>query len=113
MKKRYYVYLLASLSRTLYVGMTNDLERRVYEHKNNLVPGFTSKYRINRLAYFEEFDTPLAAIEAERRLRGWTRARKIELIQQQNPNWRDLSESWEPPIHGPAVNESAGSNAKC
>jgi putative endonuclease len=113
MKKRYYVYIMASLSRTLYVGMTNDLERRVYEHKNNLVEGFTSKYNINRLVYFEEFETPLAAIEAEKRLKGWTRARKIELIEQENPNWRDLSESWELPIDGPAANEPAGSNAKC
>lgn len=113
MKKRYYVYIMASHSRTLYVGMTNDLERRIYEHQNNLIEGFTSKYRIKRLVFYEEFDTPLAAIEAEKRLKGWVRAKKIALVEEKNPNWRDLSESWDLPTDGPATMERAGSELTC
>src|SRR5688572_14488954 len=113
MKKRYYVYILASASRTLYSGMTNDLERRVYEHKSNLIPGFTSKYRINRLVYYEAFNTPIEAIEAEKQIKGWVRAKKIELIQQENPTWRDLSESWDLPTTGPTTNESADIEVTC
>ncbi len=74
--KRYYVYILTNASRTLYVGMTNNLERRVYEHKHKLVPGFTSKYNLGQLVYYEETNDPRVAIEREKQIKGWRRARK-------------------------------------
>ena len=92
----YYVYILANRYNTvLYIGFTNDLNRRVYEHKNNLVPGFTSKYRVHKLVYFETTSDVRVAIEREKQLKGWTRAKKEALIAKENPMWRDLSEDWE------------------
>ncbi len=88
--KSYWVYILASKSRRLYVGITNDLTRRVHEHKNSAFIGFTSKYQINRLVYFEEFSNPSDAISREKELKGWLRIRKIELIEEINPTWEDL-----------------------
>ncbi len=90
----YYVYILANKSRMLYVGVTNDLERRVHEHKMKLVPGFTSRYRLNRLVYFESTGDVLAAIEREKEIKGWVRRKKTVLIHSLNPEWRDLSEDW-------------------
>jgi putative endonuclease len=90
----YYVYMMASKSRTLYVGMTSDLERRVFEHKNKLVPGFTRKYNITRLVWFEEFADPLQAIEGEKRIKGWRREKKVALIEKTNPAWDDLARGW-------------------
>jgi putative endonuclease len=78
--KQYYVYILASRSRNLYVGVTNDLERRVYEHKQKLVPGFTTKYNIDRLVYFEATEDVQAAISREKQVKGWLRSKKIMLI---------------------------------
>ena len=92
--KNYYVYIMASRSRTLYTGVTNDVERRVAEHKLQLVPGFTSLYRINRLVYFERHADIRQAIRREKQIKGWTRAKKIALIQSMNPGWCDLSEDW-------------------
>jgi putative endonuclease len=89
--RTYYVYILANKSRTLYVGVTNNLERRVYEHKHNLVAGFTSRYRIDRLVYFEETGDVQAAIAREKQLKGWLRAKKVALIESVNPTWEDLS----------------------
>ena len=89
--KRYFVYIMSSVSRTLYTGVTNDLERRVNEHKTGAVPGFTKRYRIDRLVYFQETDDIGAAIEAEKRIKGLLRAKKIALIEAENPSWRDLS----------------------
>jgi putative endonuclease len=89
--KRYFVYIMSSASRTLYTGVTNDLERRVNEHKTGAVPGFTKRYRINRLVYFQETDDIAAAIAAEKQIKGQSRARKIALIEAENPSWRDLS----------------------
>jgi putative endonuclease len=89
--KQYFVYILASKSRTLYVGVTNDLQRRLYEHKHKLGLGFTSKYNINRLVYYERTEDVNAAIAREKELKGWLRARKIELIESINPTWDDLS----------------------
>jgi len=83
---------MASLSRTLYVGVTNDLRRRTMEHKQKLVPGFTSKYNVNRLVYFEQFSDPRLAIACEKQIKGWTRAKKIALIESVNLGWLDLSE---------------------
>jgi len=90
--RQFHVYILSSRSGVLYVGMTNNIDRRIVEHKEGRVPGFTSKYRVNRLVWCEAFPTALQAIEAEKRIKGWTRAKKIALIEDLNPQWRDLSE---------------------
>ncbi len=87
----YYVYMMASRSGTLYVGVTNDLIRRVFEHKHGLLKGFTSKYRVTRLVYFEDTAEVGAAIAREKELKGWLRAKKIALVETVNPGWRDLS----------------------
>jgi putative endonuclease len=87
----YYVYIMASRSRVLYVGVTNDLTRRAHEHKQGLVPGFTSKYRVTRLVYYEEFADIRDAIAREKRIKGWKRSRKISLIEATNPTWEDLA----------------------
>ena len=76
------------------MGMTNDLERRVYEHKQKLADGFTAKYRIDRLVHFEETSDVLSAIEREKKIKGLLRAKKIVLIESINPTWEDLSEAW-------------------
>ena len=85
---------MASKSRRLYIGVTNNLERRVFEHKSKLVEGFTTKYNINRLVYFAETGDVMAAIEREKQLKGWLRAKKIVLIESENPMWEDLSWDW-------------------
>lgn len=90
----YYVYIMTNRSRTLYTGVTNDLERRVYEHKNKLVAGFTSKYNITMLVWYETFPDIQQAIEGEKKIKGWLRSKKIALIESCNPNWDDLSERW-------------------
>ncbi len=92
--RHYYVYIMASISCTLYVGMTNNLQRRVYEHKHKLVEGFTSRYNITRLVYFEETGNVLEAIAGEKIIKAWNRAKKIALIESLNPGWDDLSEGW-------------------
>ncbi len=89
--KSYYVYIMSSPSRTLYTGVTNDLERRVNEHKNGAVPGFTKRYKIDQLVYFQETNDIGAAIAAEKQIKGLLRPKKIALIEQENPSWRDLS----------------------
>ena len=89
---RYYVYILSNASRILYIGMTNDLVRRVWEHKQKIKPGFTSKYHVTQLVYFEEAAHPQVAIAREKELKGWRRSKKIALISEANPAWRDLSE---------------------
>ncbi len=78
---------------TLYVGMTNDLVRRVYEHRNDVVEGFTKQYQVHRLVYFEQTDDVRSAIQRERNLKRWNRDWKIALIEEHNPDWRDLSEA--------------------
>ncbi len=93
--KDYFVYIMASRSRTLYTGVTNDIERRVYEHKHKLLYGFTAKYRIERLVYFEQTCDVNAAITREKEIKGWLRAKKISLIESINPAWEDLSEGWD------------------
>jgi putative endonuclease len=85
---------MASRSAVLYIGVTSDLERRVYEHKNHLLPGFTDKYKVDRLVYFEATDDVTAAIAREKQLKGWRRARKMELIAERNPYWQDLAADW-------------------
>ena len=90
----FYVYIMASRSRVLYVGVTNDLARRTNEHKRGLVAGFTSRYRITRLVYFEEFVDILDAIAREKEIKGWVRTRKTRLIDSSNPTWEDLADQW-------------------
>ena len=90
----YYVYLLASRSRTLYVGVTNDLVRRVEEHKAGPPGSFTTRYRVNRLVHFEATDDVRAAIAREKQIKRWRRAKKLDLVARSNPDWADLSERW-------------------
>jgi putative endonuclease len=85
---------MTNRSKTLYTGVTNDLIRRVYEHKQKLVSGFTNKYNITKLVYFEETDDIKAAILREKQIKGWLRTKKISLIEGFNPEWEDLSEDW-------------------
>jgi putative endonuclease len=89
--RTYYVYIMASASRVLCTGATNDLARRVWEHKQKLVPGFTRKYNVTRLVHFEEFDKIEDAIAREKEIKGWLRKKKIALIEKRNGAWRDLS----------------------
>ena len=93
--KQYYVYIMANRSRTLYIGVTNNLERRMYEHKHHLMAGFTSKYDLTRLVYFEETSDVNIAIAREKQIKGWLRTKKVALIESMNPDWRDLSEEWQ------------------
>jgi putative endonuclease len=89
--RTYYIYIMASRSRVLYTGVTRDLARRVTQHKQGLTPGFTSKYRVTRLVYFEEFADIREAIAREKQLKGWKRSRKIRLVETRNPIWEDLA----------------------
>ena len=89
--KTYYVYILASRKRgTLYIGVTNDFIRRVYEHKKNFVEGFTKKYGVHHLVYFEQTNDIYSAMVREKQMKKWYRKWKIELIEKANPGWRDL-----------------------
>jgi putative endonuclease len=94
MPKQYYVYIMSSKAAVLYVGMTNNIKRRVYEHKNHLVEGFTDKYGIDRLVYVETKLEPLAAIKREKQIKAWRRDKKVKLIDSINPDWEDLSQEW-------------------
>jgi putative endonuclease len=92
-QKQYYVYIATNQRNTvLYTGVTNNLERRIHEHKNKLTKGFTSKYNINKLVYFQELNNPEEAIAAEKRIKGWLREKKIRLIKSINPGFKDLAE---------------------
>jgi putative endonuclease len=93
--KDYYVYLMSNVSRTLYVGVTNDLQRRVSEHKQKLTPGFTRKCNLTLLVYFEATPDIRAGLAREKQIKGWLRAKKVALIESINPNWPDLSTEWE------------------
>lgn len=91
--KLYCVYILASRRNgTLYIGMTSELKKRVWEHKNHWVEGFTKKYEVDRLVHYETFDSPQAAIAREKKLKNWNRDWKIHLIERYNPAWNDLYE---------------------
>jgi putative endonuclease len=89
----YYVYILASNTGTLYVGISNDLVRRTYEHKHKLIPGFTAKYGVDRLVHFEHSHDVGAAIAREKQIKGWTRKKKLALVASSNPEWKDLAET--------------------
>jgi putative endonuclease len=91
----YYVYILTNRYNTvLYTGVTNNLERRLYEHKNKRINGFTKKYNVDKLVYFEDTDNINSAITREKQIKGWTRKKKDELISSVNGEWKDLSEDW-------------------
>src|ERR1700739_1893916 len=92
--RTYYIYIMASRSRVLYVGVTNDLTRRVNEHKRGLTAGSTSRSRVPRLVYFEEFGDIRDAIAREKVIKGWKRWRKIRLVEERNPAWEDLAREW-------------------
>lgn len=94
MSKEYFVYIMTNKSRTLYTGVTNNLMRRVDEHKRKLVHGFTSKYNIHFLVYYESTPNVHAALAREKQIKGWLRVKKIALINSMNPDWKDLSEAW-------------------
>src|SRR2546427_689453 len=117
--KRFYVYIMTNRPRShvLYTGVTSDLSRPVFEHKNKLVPGFTSRYNLTRLAYYECFFYPDAAINREKEIKGWRRSKKIKLIESMTPHWYDLAERWgeiyKPDVKGAArgIPRPAGENA--
>jgi putative endonuclease len=92
--KTFYVYIMGSESGTLYVGMTSDIKKRVYEHKKHLIPGFTDKYNIDRLLYVETIGEPASAINREKQIKAWMREKKVTLIDSLNAAWIDLSQDW-------------------
>jgi putative endonuclease len=93
--KTYFVYIITNKRNgVLYTGMTNDIERRTYEHKHKVNPGFASKYNCTRLVYFEDTNDVSLAIAREKQIKGWLRSKKIFLIESMNPDWNDLSDGW-------------------
>lgn len=90
----YFIYIMTNRSKTLYTGVTSNLQRRVYEHKQKLAPGFTAKYNIDCLVYFETAIDPESTIAREKQIKGWTRTKKTALIESKNPAWVDLSAEW-------------------
>ena len=92
--KMYYVYILSSFSGTLYIGITSNLEKRMVEHKEGLIPGFTKQYSVHRLVHVESYDEVHRAIAREKQLKGWRREKKVALIEQKNPSWKDLAKAW-------------------
>jgi len=93
--KNYYVYLLTNWNnKVMYVGITNNLERRIYEHKNKLINGFTKKYNINKLVYYEETSDVNSALSREKEIKKWRREKKDTLVLNSNPEWKDLSDEW-------------------
>jgi putative endonuclease len=93
-ERRYHFYIMASRSRTLYCGVTSKLERRVWQHKNHRLSGFTDRYNIERLVYFERYGDIRNAISREKQIKRWSRQKKLALIERANPTWLDLSEGW-------------------
>jgi len=94
MTRDYYVYIMANETRMLYVGVTNDLERRVSEHKLKLLESYTNRYNLTRLVYYEDMPDIRDAIAREKQLKSWRRGKKVALIESMNPRWRDLAEEW-------------------
>ena len=89
-----FVYVLASKNRVLYVGVTADLVRRMWEHRTGAFPGFTRRYGVNQLVYYEAADDPAGAIRREKQIKGWARVKKVAMIDSMNPEWNDLAERW-------------------
>ena len=100
-----YVYIMASTSRVLYTGSTPDLHRRVFEHRTGVFPGFTKRYNVTRLVHYEWTDHVRSALQREREIKSWRRAKKIVLIEAHNPGWLDLAVDWHPEIsrQGPSL----------
>jgi putative endonuclease len=92
--KQYYVYIMTNHSRTLYTGMTNDLRRRVWQHKQKRIEGFAKRYNITQLVFYEETPDVKVAIAREKQIKGWVRRKKIALIEEANSEWNDLSDGW-------------------
>jgi len=92
--KQYHIYIMTNYAKTFYTGVTDNILRRVYEHKNKIIDGFTKKYNITKLVYFEATDNIRAAIKREKQIKGWLRKKKINLIETMNPHWQDLSVEW-------------------
>jgi putative endonuclease len=109
----FYVYIISSRTRVLYIGMTSNLENRVFQHKTKFFEGFTADYNCCRLVYYERYASPTSAIAREKQLKGWTRAKKLALIRKMNPTWIDLSEEWGKPLQlpSPAAEGNAGPSA--
>jgi putative endonuclease len=97
MDRTFYVYITASRSKTLYIGVTSNIEQRISKHREKKHKGFSATYNCNRLVWLERFTNPTIAIAREKQLKGWNRAKKLALIEQTNPSWQDLSEGWYPP----------------
>ena len=95
-RKSYSTYIMGSLSGTLYIGVTSNLSKRVFEHKCHRIAGFMDKYNVERLLYSESLDDVQKAISREKQLKGWRRSKKVALIEFQNPHWLDLSRDWFP-----------------
>ena len=95
---RFYVYIMASESRRIYTGVTNNIDRRVAEHKRGEIEGFTQRYKINRLVYLEKYQYVRTAIRREKQIKGWDRAKRLALIERENPTWEDLATDWGKPI---------------
>jgi putative endonuclease len=93
-KRTYFVYIMSNVSKMLYTGVTNDLEHRLLQHRSKLADGFTKKYNIHRLVYFEAFGDIREAIAREKQIKGWLRSKKVALIESVNPEWKDLSPEW-------------------
>src|SRR5215510_4608843 len=93
--KKYFVYIMSNKSRRLYVGITSKFYKRVFQHKNKLLPGFTSRYTFDMLVYYEEFSQVVSAITREKGIKGWRREKKLKLILAENPDWQDLSLEWQ------------------
>jgi len=104
-RKSYCVYIMGSLSGTLYIGMTGNLNKRVFEHKFHRIEGFTDKYDVERLLYCESFDDVQKAINREKQLKGWRRSKKIALIEFVNPHWLELARDWYPWMENPKVSK--------
>lgn len=101
----YFTYIVASRSHTLYIGMTGNLLKRIFEHRQKTHQGFSATYNCNRLVWFERFASSLGAIAREKQLKGWIRAKKVALIEKTNPTWNDLSDGWytaDPPVGKPS-----------
>ena len=94
MERTFYVYIMASESGTLYTGFSNYLYERVHQHKNDLIDGFTSKYKCHKLVYYEEYEYVMDALEREKQIKRWNRKKKENLIKMLNPQWKDLAEDW-------------------
>ena len=110
--RHYFVYIVASRTHVLYCGMTNGIERRVEEHRQSAIPGFTEIYQCNRLVWFDCYQYVRNAINREKQIKGWRRSKKIWLIEKTNPTWADLSEEWRQETAGPSATLRSGRDDK-